>query len=132
MTTLTLCSPVLPSARRQTRRLAASPQRMLPFPAPMARPLSDESRSRPFAHANDPLRNTARIGLRANSGQGAAQVLDTAPRAIATAAVVAMPGETVSVERPGARFARQRVAYAVETVASCIMLLGFLVLALFG
>ena len=51
MTTLTLCSPALPSARRQTRRLAASPQRMLPFPAPMARSVSDESRSRPFAHA---------------------------------------------------------------------------------
>ena len=128
MTTLTLCSPALPSARRQTRRLAASPQRMLPFPAPMARSVSDESRSRPFAHAIEPLRNTARIGLRANSGQGAAQVLDTAPRA----AVVAMPGEAVSVERPGARFARQRVAYAVETAVSCIMLIGFLVLALFG
>ncbi|MEY4828460.1 MAG: hypothetical protein RLZZ562_256 [Planctomycetota bacterium] len=124
MTTLTLCSPALPSARRQTRRLANSPQRLLPFPAPAARPASaspvtGSASGRTFAPTVDSSRNTTRGGDR----EGAALVLSTVPvRAAAVATELA----------PGARFARQRVAYAVETVGACIMLAGFLVLALFG
>ena len=124
MTTLTLCSPALPSARRQTRRLANSPQRLLPFPAPAARsasvsPVTGSASGRTFAPTVDSSRNTTRGGDR----EGAALVLSTVPvRAAAVATELA----------PGARFARQRVAYAVETVGACIMLAGFLVLALFG
>lgn len=124
MTTLTLCSPALPSARRQTRRLANSPQRLLPFPAPAARPASaspvtGSASGRTFAPTVDSSRNTTRGGDR----EGAALVLSTVP--VRAAAVV-------TELAPGARFARQRVAYAVETVGACIMLAGFLVLALFG
>ena len=124
MTTLTLCSPALPSARRQTRRLANSPHRLLPFPAPAARsasasPVTGSASGRTFAPTVDSSRNTTRGGDR----EGAALVLSTVPvRAAAVATELA----------PGARFARQRVAYAVETVGACIMLAGFLVLALFG
>lgn len=100
MTTLTLCSPALPSARRQTRRLATSPQRLLPFPA----------------HAIETSRNPA-------PKPGVVR-LSTEPKLVAPTAVAG--------ERAGAKFARQRVAYAVETVGSGIMLVGFLVLALFG
>lgn len=100
MTTLTLCSPALPSARRQTRRLAASPQRMLPFPA----------------HAIEASRSP--------STKPGVVRLSTEPKLAAPAAVAG--------ELPGAKFARQRLAYAVETVGSGIMLIGFLVLALFG
>ena len=124
MTTLTLCSPALPSARRQTRRLANSPQRLLPFPAPAARsasasPVTGSASGRTFAPTVDSSRNTTRGGDR----EGAALVLSTVPVRAA-----AMAAEPVA----GARFARQRVAYAVETVGACIMLAGFLVLALFG
>jgi hypothetical protein len=124
MTTLTLCSPALPSARRQTRRLANSPQRLLPFPAQVIRPVTSSpgtgsASGRTFAPTVDSSRNTTRGGDR----EGAALVLSTVPvRAAAVATELA----------PGARFARQRVAYAVETVGACIMLAGFLVLALFG
>lgn len=38
----------------------------------------------------------------------------------------------VRVEPAGRQFARQRLGRTVELVGSCIMLLGFLVLALFG
>lgn len=53
-------------------------------------------------------------------------VLQTLPRA-RTAPVAAESGGL-----PGRRFARQRLARTVELVGSCIMLLGFLVLAIFA
>jgi hypothetical protein len=96
----------------------------VPFPAQVIRPVTTHpvtgsASGRTFAPTVDSSRNTTRGGDR----EGAALVLSTAPvRAAAVATELA----------PGARFARQRVAYAVETVGACIMLAGFLVLALFG
>ncbi len=99
MTTLTLCSPALPSTRRQTRP-ATSLQRPLPF-SPQA-----------FERARD---------LAPKAGVASLSEEQKGPRL-----TPALHG------RAGAKFARQRVAYAVEAVGSSIMLIGFLVLALFG
>lgn len=112
MTTLTLCSPAMPSARRQTRRLATSPQRLLPFPAQTARVAAPQKRAADAIGAPP-------------SSSGNVISLVTTPR-------LAIPAAAQTTEIAGAKFARQRLAYAVETTVGSIMLIGFLVLALFG
>lgn len=54
-------------------------------------------------------------------------VLQTLPRTRTAPAAADFGGPV-----PGQRFARQRLARTVELVGSCIMLLGFLVLAIFA
>lgn len=101
-----MTTATLCSPRRTTRRPsrpAASNQPTLPFAAATAAsPVDARKPSRPV-------------------------VLQTLPMTRVPAGFA--PKATLA---PGQRFARQRLARTVELVGSCIMLLGFLVLAIFA
>lgn len=109
MTTATLCSPT--RTTRRVARAAASNQPVLPFPkAPVvalaSSPARERKPSRPVVLQTLPLVSQMRV-----------EAVGPRPEAGFV---------------PGERFARQRLARTVELVGSCIMLLGFLVLAIFA
>jgi hypothetical protein len=116
MTTASLCSPAQRTKPTQTQETIRRPRVRA---ARRTRTMVPPQGLLPFAVAS-----TAQAQVQDGPAARRPQVLVT--RGLKPKAIAAQPSEA------GAVIARERFGHTVELVGSCIMLAGFLVLALFG